>query len=198
MNARQIRESFEDLKEEKIEDNRFFKWINQIDLALYREMINLKAEDFAQEAIYEISGGNPNQDLPTDFYSINPESCGVFSVDTEESPISQFAYTGYNSKKVGFYIKAGKIHLTGNINGKIMLRYIPAKTIITSEDDLLIGDLEFTEFYEQSLNELYSIYEEEAENEIISKKRAQKSLKEVLYKYQENSTPIKMRNADVY
>lgn len=197
MTAGDIRTVFEDFKNEKIDDNKFYKWLNYVDQWLYQKLTTIDPERFILEASYSVNGGVSAYDLPLDFWHINGKDCGFFSVAGTE-PVAKFAPTAYGSRRVGYFLRGEQVCFTGNLNGAVLLRYLPRRPVITAEDSALIGGADFQEFYEQALTVQLAIDDEELNDEALARERLRSLLQDLFALFNRDQAALDLGVGDFY
>lgn len=198
MNVSEIQTAFENYKGENFDNDKFYKWLNYADRFLYEKLCLIEPEKFIKTQNFTVTGGTPNYTLPADFGHINALGTGFYSVDSEGNPVGKFFTTHYGSLSTGFYLTNSEVYFTGNLNGSIVLRYVPTRNVLSDDADSLAGGERFKDFYEQVLNKYFAIDYEEAEEEGVSEKRLKNILEEIFSNYSRNNATVSVFSGDFY
>ena len=198
MTVDEIRTAFEDAKDELIDDNKFYRWMNYIESSLREKLVRIDAERFIAEEEYSVLSGTEEYALPVDFSHINAKSCGFFLLTDSGKLSSKLSETAYGSESQGYYFKKDKVHFTGLLDASVSLRYIPSRDEITANEDIVLGGKDFLPFYEQALSKYLAIEDEEVEEEEISSLRADKILESLLNNYNRSTNTLDVSAGDFY
>jgi len=162
----------------------FLEWCNTINNFAYRHLIGTDPERYISETTISVVSGTSDYDLPATFNNVQVLGTGLYerdsnniAIDTQRLPV-----TGVGSQQYGYYISGAYITITPTPASSytLSLRYIPNLTQLTATSDSLVIDQPYLLYVINALDVLYSIWDEDKNNEAFADARFVRSLSELV------------------
>ena len=168
----------------------FNLWLNFISNYIYRVITDQEPERFIVEQSYSITNANLTYALPSDFWSINRNRCGLYKLDANNKLDKKLVTTQYKDEREGFYININNIYITPdptNVDNfadyTAILRYIPRISQITDPSDEVPLPDEFKEVIEHALKKFYFEWDRNSGEEQLSDQRYVRMLEDLMSEY---------------